>query len=215
MHYSNVLFLAAFAGTALSQKSDAEYCASKQSSFFSWVVAEGPTTPAAVLSYIATVTNSRPPLATFGPEAHGEEICSIYSELPPSLLPEFVTYITSVLSFGNANSDVLLGLATDCEPEDKVASVTDYIHQMLTPTGNPCAATTTTTGAAPGGGANGTYPTTRYSPLPTATSTLPGPGANSTYPTSIVTAGGAVARPTGVLLGAAALGGVLGAAAML
>ncbi|KAI1756295.1 hypothetical protein F4782DRAFT_550152 [Xylaria castorea] len=199
-----LFFVAAFAGTSLSQKSDAEYCSSKMSSFFSWVVAEGPTTPAAVLSFLATQTNSKAPLNTFGPEAHGEEICSIYSELPPSLLPQLQTYITSVLSFGNANSDVLIGVATDCVPQDQVASVTSYIHSMLTPTGNQCEAT-----PAPGGAANGTYPT---SPAPTATSSYSSPG-NSTYPTSIVT--GAASRPTGVLLGAAAIGGVLGAAAML
>ncbi|KAI0485729.1 hypothetical protein F4859DRAFT_393754 [Xylaria cf. heliscus] len=198
-----LLFIAALAGTALSQKSDAEYCSWKMSSFFSFVVAEGPTTPAAVLSFLATQTNSKPPLSTYGPEAHGEEICSIYSELPPSLVPEFQTYITSVLSFGNAHSDVLLGVASDCVPEDKVASVTSYIHEMLTPTGNPCQAT-----PAPGGAANGTYPT---SPAPTATSSYAGPG-NYTSSTSIVTAA-AAARPTGILLGAAA--GVLGAAVML
>ncbi|KAI0534224.1 hypothetical protein GGR58DRAFT_483455 [Xylaria digitata] len=199
-----LFFAAALAGTALSQKSDAKYCSSKMSSFFSWVVAEGPTTPAAVLNFLATQTNSKPPLSTFGPEAHGEEICSIYSELPPSLIPEFKTYITSVLSFGNANSEVLLGVATDCVPEDKVASVTNYIHEMLTPTGNSCEAT-----PAPGGAANGTYPT---SPAPTATGSYTSRG-NYTYPTSIAT--GAAARPTGAFLGAAAIGGVLGAAALL
>ncbi|KAI1744995.1 hypothetical protein F4680DRAFT_403960 [Xylaria scruposa] len=207
MYSSKALFfLAALAGTSLAQKSDAEYCSSKMSSFFSFVVAEGPTTPAAVLSFLATQTNSKPPLATFGPSAHGDEICSIYSELPPSLLPEFKTYITSVLSFGNANSDVLLGVATDCAPQDQVASITSYIHEMLTPTGNQCEATTT---PAPGGAANGTYPT---SPAPTAMSTYTSRG-NSTYPTSIVTAG--ASRPTGILLGAAAMGGILGAAVML
>ncbi|RYC55635.1 hypothetical protein CHU98_g10574 [Xylaria longipes] len=174
------------------------------SSFFSWVVAEGPTTPAAVLAFLAIQTNSRPPLSTFGPEAHGEEICSIYSELPASLLPEFHTYITSVLSFGNAHSDVLLGVATACVPEERLASVTSYIHGMLTPTGNSCQAT-----PAPGGAANGTYPT---SPVPTATSSYASPG-NSSYTTSIVKA--AASRPTGLMLGAAAIGGVVGAAVML
>ncbi|KAI0408762.1 hypothetical protein F4802DRAFT_549012 [Xylaria palmicola] len=204
MYGARVLLLtAAFAGTSLSQKSDAEFCASKVSSFFSWAQVEGPTTPAAVLSFIATAPGSMPPLSTFGPEAHGQEICSIYSKLPASLLPEFQTYITSVLSFGGAHSDVLIGVATDCVPEDQVASVTSYIHQMLTPTG-PCEPTTAT----PGGAANGTYPT----PTITATASYTGPG-NTTYPTSVITAG--AARPTGVLLGAAAIGGVLGAVAML
>ncbi|KAI1197755.1 hypothetical protein F5X97DRAFT_343396 [Nemania serpens] len=205
MYASKVfIFLAAFAGTSLSQKSDAEFCASKMSSFFSWVMAEGPTTPAVVLSFLATQTNSRPPLSRFGPESHGEEICSIYSELPASLTHEFQTYITSVLSFGRANSDVLIGVATDCVPEQNVASVTDYIHDMLTPTGNPCHPTPT-----PGSVANGTYPT---SPAPTATGSYTSAG-NYTYATSVVTA--AAARPTGAFLGAAAIGGVLGAAALL
>ncbi|KAI1421304.1 hypothetical protein F5Y12DRAFT_718568 [Xylaria sp. FL1777] len=204
MYGARVLFfIAAFAGVSLSQKSDAAYCASKMTSFFSFAAA-GPTTPAAVLSFLATQPNSKPPLSTFDPHGHQDEICSILNELPPSLIPEFRTYITSVLSFGNAHSTVLLDLATDCEPADKVASVTSYIYAMLTPTGNPCKTT-----PAPGSAANGTYPT---SPAPTATTSFASPG-NTTYPTSVVTA--AAARPTGVWLGAAAMGGVLGAVAML
>ncbi|KAI8623296.1 hypothetical protein F5Y19DRAFT_493103 [Xylariaceae sp. FL1651] len=199
-----LLLVAAFAGTSLSQKSDAEYCSSKMSSFFSWAATEGPTTPAAVLTYIATAPNSRPPLTTFGPSAHGDEICSIYSKLPPSLLSEFKTYITSVLSFGSANSDVLIGVATDCVPEAQIASVTSYIKAMVTETDHPCEAT-----PAPGGAVNGTYPT---SPVPTATSSYASQG-NYTHTTSIITA--AAARPTGVFMGAAAIGGILGAAAML
>ncbi|KAI1184864.1 hypothetical protein F5B17DRAFT_446611 [Nemania serpens] len=201
-----LLFIAAFAGPSLSQKSDAEYCASKMSSFFSWAMNEGPTTPVAVLSFLATQTNSRPPLSQFGPSLHGDEICSIYSELPPSLTHEFQTYITSVLSFGNANSDVLIGVATDCVPEQSVASVVNYIHEMLTPTGNPCQPTPT-----PGSVANGTYRTT---PAPTATGSFYTSSSNYTYATSVVTAA-APGRPTGVFLGAAAIGGVLGAVAML
>ncbi|KAI1109248.1 hypothetical protein F5Y14DRAFT_433224 [Nemania sp. NC0429] len=206
-----LFFAAAFAGPSLSQKSDAEFCASKMSSFFSWVRAEGPTTPAAVLSFLATQTDGSPPLTHFGPSLHGDEICSIYKALPASLRPEFQTYITSELVFGKANSDVLIGVATDCVPQQDVASVTDYIHNMLTATGNSCQPT-----PAPGSAANGSYPT---SPAPTATPTPTGTGSyyvppsNSSYVTSVVTA--AAARATGALLGAAALGGVLGAAVML
>ncbi|GAP90870.1 hypothetical protein SAMD00023353_5500520 [Rosellinia necatrix] len=198
-----LLFIAAFAGISQSQKSDAEFCSSQMSSFFTWA-AQGPTTPAAVLAFLATKTSSQPPLATFDPEGHQEEICSIYEALPATLLPEFETYIVSVLSFGNAHSTVLLNLATNCVPEERVASVTSYIHAMLTPTGNPCDAT-----PAPCSAVNGTYPT---SPAPTATSSFSTPG-NYTHTTSIVTA--AAARPTGAMLGAAAIGGVLGAAVML
>ncbi|KAI1272621.1 hypothetical protein F5Y07DRAFT_403221 [Xylaria sp. FL0933] len=202
-----LLFIAAMVGTSLAQDVDSPECSSKMSSFFSWAVAEGPTTPAAVLSFIATAPNSQPPLSTFGPEAHGEEICSIYKKLPPSLLPEFKTYIASVLEFGKENSQSLLDVASTCVPPENLASVTSYIHQMLTPTGNQCETTPTPT---PGGAANGTYPT---SPALTATASYSYPTSNTTYTTSIVTA--AAARPTGVWLGAAAIGGVLGAAAML
>ncbi|KAI1178516.1 hypothetical protein F4777DRAFT_576048 [Nemania sp. FL0916] len=218
MYMPKVLItIAALAGPSLSQDLNSAYCASKMSSFFSWAAAEGPTTPAAVLSFLATQTNSRPPLSTFGPSLHGDEICSIYSELPPSLLGEFKTYITSVLSFGNANSDVLLGVATACVPADKLASVTSYVHQMLTPTGHPCEpASATITTPAPGKAANGTYPTASV----TATSsayTVSGSANSTTYttPTSSPVFTAAAARPTGAFLGAAALGGVLGAAAML
>ncbi|KAI0114082.1 hypothetical protein GGR51DRAFT_505447 [Nemania sp. FL0031] len=204
MHITKALFLFAFAGPALSQKSDAEYCSWKVSSFFSWVRAEGPTTPAAVLSYIATAPGSQPPLATFGPSEHGDEICSIYNKLPPSLIPEFITYITSVRSFGSANSDNLISVATECEPEDKIASVINYIHGMVTPTADSCQYT-----PHPGGVASGIYPT---SPIPTPTSSYNSTG-NYTYPTSVFTA--AATKPTGVLLGAAAIGGILGAAIML
>lgn len=193
------------------QQSDAAYCASKMSSFISWANTEGPTTPAAVLEFIASQTNYKPPLTTFGPEAHGEEICSIYRALPDSLLPEFQTYIVSVLSFGAANSDVLIGVATECAPRDQVASITSYIHEMLTPTGL-CDETPTPT-PTPGGMANGTHPTSVYSPYPTATGSYPTQGGNSSYPTSIVTAG--APRATGALFGAAAIGGFLGAAALL
>ncbi|KAI0503070.1 hypothetical protein F5B22DRAFT_652429 [Xylaria bambusicola] len=202
MQSNILLFITALAGTTVAQRSDAAYCVSKMSSFLSWANTEGPTTPVAVLDFLAHQTNSKPPLATFGPEAHGEEICSIYRELPASILPEFQTYIVSVLSFGSVNSDVLIGVATECAPEDQVASITSYIHEMLTPTGL-CEETPTPT-PTPCGMANGTYPTSVYSPTPTAT---------GSYPTSIVTAG--AAKPTGALLGAAAVGGLLGAAALL
>lgn len=204
---SFLLLIPAFAGIAMSQKSDAEYCSSKMASFISWANTVGPTTPPAVLAFLASqTTNSQAPLATFGPSAHGDEICSIISVLPDSLLPEFQDYVTDVLSFGNANSEVLLNVATDCVPEEQIASVTSYIHEMLTPTGG-CPEPT----PAPGSASTGAYPTAPATTA-TVTSSYIGSG-NHTYSTSILQAG--AARPTGVLLGAAALGGILGAAALL
>ncbi|KAJ2965979.1 hypothetical protein NUW58_g10782 [Xylaria curta] len=70
-------------------------------------------------------------------------------------------------------------------------------------TGGPGACETTST-AAPG---NGTYPTT---PVPTGTNST----ATSTASTTLVPTA-AAARPTGAFVGAAAVGGLLGAVAML
>lgn len=77
--------------------------------------------------------------------------------------------------------------------------MSSYIDYVFTATGNLCEET-----PAPGSGVpNGTYPTGTGSVYPTATST------SYLIPTAAAT------RPTGALVGAAAVGGILGAAALL
>ncbi|KAI0483806.1 hypothetical protein F4859DRAFT_413480 [Xylaria cf. heliscus] len=204
MHSTSVLLsIAALAGTSLSQTSDSAFCSSLQSSFFANLFAQAPTTPADILSFIATATGIPPIPTTIDPSAHQNQLCAIASALPSSLLPEFRTLGADLLSFGKLHSSELIEYITDCVPEPAAASMTSYVDHVFTATGNICTETAAT--ATPGSGvSNGTYPTGTGSVYPTAT------GSSTLIPTA------AAARPTGALVGmAAAAGGVLGAAAML
>ncbi|KAI3322502.1 hypothetical protein HD806DRAFT_127589 [Xylariaceae sp. AK1471] len=202
MYYTRFLLsIAALAGTSLSQKSDAQFCSSLESSFFS-EVAEGPQTPAAVLSFIATNTQI-PVLTTFDPEGHQSQLCAIAAALPPSLLPEFQTFEQELFSAGKTQGTGINQYVTDCLPEAKASSVLSYLDYIFTATGNICEETPTATPTPGSGVSNGTYPAGTGSVYPTATGS----------PTLIPTA--AAVKPTGALAGAALVGGVLGAAAML
>ncbi len=194
-----LLFIAALAGTSLSQKSDSQFCSAFFTSLVSIIEEEAPKTPPAIVSFLAqstetASTTSIPPLTTLDFASHARELCEIATELPSSLLPEFQTYAEALLSFGHAHSSEHVAYVTDCSPEDEVASRSSYLEYIFTATGNFCEQT-----PAPGGAPNGTYPT----PTPTATSPT----------TLIVTA--AASRPTGACLGTAAIGGVLGVVAIL
>lgn len=192
-----LLTIAALVGTSFGQASDEAYCSSLQSSFFATFLAEGPTTPADILSAIATNTGIPALPTTIDPSAHQDQLCAIATALPSSLLPEFQSFAAAELEFGRERSAELIGYITDCYPESKVAHYTSYISHVFTATGNICTET-----AVPGSGTNGTIPTGTGSAYPTATST------SYLIPTA------AAARPTGALMGAAAAG-VVGAAAML
>ncbi|KAI3337201.1 hypothetical protein HD806DRAFT_475961 [Xylariaceae sp. AK1471] len=181
MHSTKVLLsIAALAGTSLSQKSDSEFCSSYVSSLFSTLIAEAPTTPAAVLSFIATQTGAPPLPTTLDFEAHAEQLCSLFTELPSSLLPEFQTFAAELLDFGKSHSSELGAYITDCVPEEQISSTISELNYYFTATGDICQHT-----PAPGGASNGTYPT---APAPTATS----------FTTAILTA--AAARRTGGML---------------
>jgi hypothetical protein len=202
-----LLSIAALAGTSLSQKSDSQFCSAFFTSLLSIIEDEAPKTPPAILSFLtqstetASPTTSIPPLNTLDFASHAQELCEIATELPSSLLPGFQTYAEALLSFGRARSSEHIAYVTDCAPEDEVASRTNYLDYVFTATGNFCEQT-----PASGGVSDGTYPT----PTPTATSSYTGLNSSTTL---IVTA--AAVKPTAACLGAAAMGGVLGIAAML
>lgn len=207
-----LLALAALAGISAAQKLPQEQCEAILQSVFITDLAGAPQTPAAVLSFIAHQTGSHIPRPTIVPgevpdfALHKEELCSIGSALPASLVPEFQTFAYELLQFGASYSDVLINYATDCvSGEENIAKSTNYLKGAFTATGDQCAeyaTATPTVTPAPGGAANGTHITSSATPIPTA------------YPTStFLTA--AAARPTGAILGVAAMGGVLGAAALL
>ncbi|KAI0102724.1 hypothetical protein GGR51DRAFT_526050 [Nemania sp. FL0031] len=201
MHSTRVLSIAALAGTALSQSSDSAFCSSFESSLFATIIAEAPTTPADILSFIATATGIPALPTTFDPSGHQDQLCAIATALPASLKPEFQSFAADLLNSGKEYSDVLIDYITDCVPQPAAASMTSYIDYVFSATGNICTETATAT-ATPGGASNGTYPTGTgsYYPSATVSSTL--------IPTA------AAVRPTGAL-GVAALGGAIGAAAML
>jgi hypothetical protein len=202
-----LLSIAALSGTSLSQKSESQFCSAFFTSLLSVIVEDAPTTPPAILSFLAqttetaSTTTSAPPLTTLDFASHAQELCEIATELPSSLLPVFQTYAKALLSFGKAHSSEHIAYVTDCAPEDEVASRTSYLDYVFTATGNFCELT-----PAPNNASNVAYPT----PTPTATSSYAGLGGSTTL---IVTAG--AARPTAACLGAAAMGGVLGAAVIL
>ncbi|KAI0867337.1 hypothetical protein GGS24DRAFT_308056 [Hypoxylon argillaceum] len=191
MHSTRVLSIAALAGTALSQSSDSAFCSSFESSIFATLIAEAPTTPADILSFIATATGIPPLPTTFDPSAHQDQLCAIATALPASLLPEFQSFAGNLLNAGKQYEGEFIEYITDCIPEPTAASMTSYLEYVFSATGNICTETATAT-ATPGGASNGTYPTASSTLIPTA----------------------AAARPTGAL-GVAALGGAIGAAAML
>ncbi|TRX88839.1 hypothetical protein FHL15_010298 [Xylaria flabelliformis] len=210
MYNTKILFaVAALSGTSLSQKSDSQFCSADAQSLVS-LFAQAATIPPSLSSYLApnpgtptgsaTITTSAAQTPDF--IGHAQFLCQVITELPSSLLPDFQTYAYDLLSFGSAHSSVYEAYITNCVPEPEAASMTNYLNYVFTATGDLCQSTPTPTGAP-----NGTYPTSHY---PTATGSYVS-YQNST--TAVVTA--AAARPTGALLGAAAMGGVLGAAVML
>ncbi|KAJ8129214.1 hypothetical protein O1611_g4418 [Lasiodiplodia mahajangana] len=206
MHSTKILFgLAALTGTALSQKSDSEFCSAFFTSFLSVILNSDVPTPTGIVSFLAqkTPTTTPAPLTTLDFASHAQELCELATELPPSLLPEFRTYASGLLEFGLSYSSEHIAYVTDCAPESEVASRSSYLEYVFTATGNFCTET-----PAPGAASNGTYPTA--TPTPTATSYYPGSNVSTTL---IPTA--AAVKPTGACLGVAAMGGILGAAALL
>ncbi|KAI0483416.1 hypothetical protein F4859DRAFT_472786 [Xylaria cf. heliscus] len=202
-----LLLIAALAGTSLSQKSDSEFCSAFFTSFLSILEEKAPMTPPAILSFLtpstetATPTTTAPPLTTLDFASHAQELCEIATEIPSSLLPVFQTYAAELLDFGRAYSSEHIAYVTDCSPENEAASRSSYLAYIFTATDNFCNQTPT-----PGGASNGTYPT----PTPTVTSSYAGLNSSTSM---VITA--AAAKPTGAYLGAAVVGGVLGAAAIL
>ncbi|KAH8164722.1 hypothetical protein CIB48_g3528 [Xylaria polymorpha] len=204
MHSTKILFaLAALTGTSLSQKSDSEFCSAFFTSFLSVILNSDVPTPTGIVSFLAqqSPTITAAPLTTLDFASHAQELCELATELPPSLLPEFRTYAEGLLEWGKSYSSEHIAYVTDCSPESEVSSRSSYLEYIFTATDNFCTET-----PAPGGASNGTYPT----PTPTATSYQPVSNSSATLvPTA------AAARPTGACLGVAAMGGILGAAALL
>ncbi|KAI1125674.1 hypothetical protein F5Y10DRAFT_246575 [Nemania abortiva] len=209
MHNTKVLLpVAALAVTSMAQTPTATdaACLASLSQF-----ADAPTPAPELASYIASLvgtgpvtapghTTALPDFTLEDPVGYQDLICSIAGELPASLIPDFQSYGSGLLSYGSVHISQYDAYITDCITTGEAAStLTSELHSMLLGTGGLCSSVATTT---PTGYGNGTYPTGTGS-IPTATSSS----------TLIPTAG--AARPTGAVVGVAAIGGLLGAAALL
>ncbi|KAI0459495.1 hypothetical protein F5B21DRAFT_511219 [Xylaria acuta] len=202
--YNNKILLpvAALAGASLAQSfsSDQSACAASTSR----LIAGGPTLPAELSPYLAgplgggngaTTTSAYasttlPPDTLADPDGYVSVLCSVAAELPSSLLPPFQSWGSGLLKYGSSHISEYDAYVTECVTTGPAAAtITSYLHSILTGTGGLCQPT-----SAPGGASNGTAST-------------------STSATLVPTA--AAARPTGVIAGAAALGGLIGAVALL
>ena len=214
MFTENLFALAALVGVSVAQSSSSTSLDCSQS--VSYFIANAPTIAPELSPYLddpfnnplQTLTNgdviTLPPDTLANPSAYVQVLCEAAAELPASLLPAFQSFGQGLLSYGSVHISEYDAFVTDCVTTGPVASETiSYLNNLLTGTGLLCAPTET-----PGSSSNGTI----SSPFPTATGSSNGT-ASSTLATSIPTA--AAAKPTGVLVGAAAMGGLLGAAIML
>ncbi|KAI8944017.1 hypothetical protein F4801DRAFT_573125 [Xylaria longipes] len=207
-----LLPVAVLAGASLAQTTlDQSACDSIRNSF----IANAPTAAPELLPYVAaplgignsatsTAANASttlPPDTLEDPEGYVSLLCSVAADIPSSLLPEFQSWGSGLLSYGSVHISDYDAFVTECVTTGAAAAtITSYLNSILTGTGGLCQPT-----SAPGSAPNGTLST----PAPTATGT----NSTSTSATSVPTA--AAARPTGVLAGAAALGGLIGAVALL
>ncbi|KAI0468140.1 hypothetical protein F4859DRAFT_491710 [Xylaria cf. heliscus] len=172
-----------------------------------------PTIPAAVASAFgaaqAQATDIPSPDSLLSdPNAYVGQICEVVPLLPSPVLSEFATWGASLLHFASVEISSYDAIVTKCiTTGTAAASITSYIHSIASSPEGLCQPTST---SAPSGG-NGTASITPY---PTAT-----PSGNSTSPSTAVPTTlvptAAAARPTGALISVAAVGGLLGAIALL
>ncbi|KAI1161631.1 hypothetical protein F5B18DRAFT_431360 [Nemania serpens] len=203
MYAKVLLSVAALAGTSLAQaptSTDAA-CAASLTQF-----TDAPTPAPSLISWIATAVGTGPltapgqstPLPEFtleDPVGYQELICSIAGELPQSLIPAFQSYASGLLSYGAVHISQYEAYITDCITTGEAAStLISELHKMLDATGAACQTTASS---------NGTYPT--------GTGSI----STSTSSTTLLIPTAAAARPTGAVIGAAAIGGLLGAVALL
>ncbi|KAI0521758.1 hypothetical protein F5B22DRAFT_500854 [Xylaria bambusicola] len=199
-----LLSVAVFAGVSIAQTSTPfpdPACASSVTA----LVAAAPTVPADVAAAIeAEYSGGADPNLNLlqDPAAYVSLLCGVAAELPPPALSNFKTFGSSLLAFAATELASYDGIVTKCVTTGAAAaSITSYIHSIASFPGQLCnvvASPTNGTSSAP--------------PYPTATGN--GTTTSTGLPTSSISMAGA-AMPTGVLAGAAAVGGLLGAVAML
>ena len=176
----------------------------------------------------ARVTESRLPLVYLNQNSAQDELvfdgssfilnadCSLAGQLPASVLSDFVAWGPSLLHFASVEISSYDAVVTQCVATGAPgASITSYIHSIASNPGRLCQPTATATPSA--GAGNGTTataaPSGSITPYPTASANGTAP-AGTPSPTSAIPTAGA-ARPTNLLVGAAAIGGLIGVVALL
>ncbi|KAI1177756.1 hypothetical protein F4777DRAFT_540224 [Nemania sp. FL0916] len=180
------------------------------------LLGKAPTPAPALASAISSDSSVADPHNLLGaPQDFVHEVCSFVAELPPSLLPEFASYGSALLHYASTEINSYDALVTSCVTTGPVASsITSYLHSLVsatTPLCRPAGAE-----SASGAGNSTSAPITPY-PTDTPTGTGAGPTitSGSITTTSLLVPTAAAAKASGVFAGAAAVGGILGAVALL
>ncbi|GAW19769.1 hypothetical protein EKO27_g5529 [Xylaria grammica] len=199
-----LLSVAALTGASMAQTSTVFPDPACSSSIFA-LVAAAPTTPPeleSAFSAVASGAGTESLDLLVRPSAYVDQLCSYVSELPESILPVFASWGADLLNFASTEIDSYDGIVTKCVTTGTAASsITSFIHSIASNPAELCKESSSTP-------SNGTASITSY-PTPTGNGTTPSASSSTLIPT------GAAARPTGVLAGAAAVGGVLGVVALL
>ncbi|KAI1498828.1 hypothetical protein F5X99DRAFT_411655 [Biscogniauxia marginata] len=167
-------------------------------------------------------------LATFGASASASApsdpavLCSVTAALPSSLQAPYSSYDAAASSWYGSNSEGIQGLLTSCGGGELGAYVTQVVSALQAYTAAGCSGTLSTPAATfpvPGGLNTSVVTGTGTTGAATATATDGSSGSGTgagenAAPTSSVSLD-AAPRPTGVLAGAIAAAGLLGAAMML
>ncbi|KAI8949191.1 hypothetical protein F4801DRAFT_580733 [Xylaria longipes] len=212
MYDTKVLFtLAALADASLAQTSLDLGCSSLINEF----VLAAPAVPANFASAFGPRATGSPDvgfLSLSRPDVYVEQICEAVASMPSSMLPDFASYASLLLHFASVEISSYDSIVTKCVATGTAAaSITSFIHSIVSTPGGLCKPTST---SVPSGRNN----TASITPYPTAT-----PSGNSTRNSTSLSTGvpttsvptAAAARPTGAFIGAAAVGGLLGAVALL
>lgn len=207
MHNAKVLlFVAVFAGASMAQTTTAAFpdpaC---ETSVFA-LLGAAPTTPpeieSALLEYYPEGADSTNGALLLSPSAYVSTLCSIATQLPAPVLSQFGSWGSELLEFAATEISSYDWIITKCVTTgEAAASITSYIHSIASHPGELCHVEASPT--------NGT---TSIAPYPTPTGN--GTTSSTKLPTSSISLAGA-SMPTGVFAGAAAVGCILGAVALL
>ncbi|KAI0193115.1 hypothetical protein F4808DRAFT_361900 [Astrocystis sublimbata] len=205
-----VVLVAALAGTSLAQSTtpSKEECQSTLVSF-----AMGGSPPVELLPYLtplsyiptgaATGTVMPTPMVRdtlADPEKFQSVVCSIAAELPSSLLPVLGSWGAELISYGSVHISGYDRYITECVTTGpKATSIISYLNNMLTGTDPLCPALMTP----PAATGTGSMPTPTITG--TGSMTITASASGSMIPTAA-----AAPKPTGLIAGAVAVGGLVG-----